>query len=110
MLLGPKILRHSRLQKPKRRKKLPQVESQLDANTQNEQALQEEAKPVSEKGINLAALAASPTSNPQYPPRVHGAGLLAPPPTPSRHHNFHRDIFLTVTSVHHLHNSCLRVM
>ncbi|KAI2499086.1 hypothetical protein MHU86_15416 [Fragilaria crotonensis] len=60
----------------------PQVESQLDANTQNEQALQEEAKPVSEKGINLAALAASPTSNPQYPPRVHGAGLLAPPPTP----------------------------
>ncbi len=60
----------------------PQMQSQLVANTMNEETLREEAKPASESGINLAALTASPAGIPQYPPRIHGVGLPAPPPTP----------------------------
>lgn len=48
----------------------------------SEETTRDEVKPVSESGINLAALAASPAGNLQYPSPTHGAGLPAPPPTP----------------------------
>ena len=53
----------------------PPAEFRRETNNTIEEATREEAKPVSESGINLAALAASPAGNPQYPPRTHGAAL-----------------------------------
>ena len=58
------------------------VEFRRETINKSEESAPEEAKPASESGINLVALAASPAGNQQYPPQTQGAGLPPPPPTP----------------------------